>query len=455
MRYLAVDIGASSGKILSGTVRDGVLSTEVIHRFPNELKKGEYLVWDLDTLFSEIVKGLAKAGEADFISIDTWGVDFVLLDKTDTVIGETVSYRDDRTAHLSYYPDQTELYRRTGIQFQRFNTIYQLLYLKENHPDELERAASLLFIPDYLNYLLTGIKAAEYTFASTSNLISAETGSWDYELIRELGLPVSLFTEIRRPGEVLGSLRPEIEKKLGYKAKVLLAPSHDTASAVVGAPLDKDSLFLSSGTWSLLGAVIDHPITCDDACRANFTNEGSADGHSIRFLKNIMGTWMLQCLKKESLCSFDELESLAKETVPPGIVDPGEERFLSPVSMMAAIDTALEEGGFRRCNSNGEYAAVIYHSLASAYRDTVRFISELTGRSFAHIAIVGGGSKDKYLCQLTADYTGLTVTAGPAEGTAIGNILFQMISSGDISIEEKNDILRRTAAPVTYQRSKS
>lgn len=456
MRYLAVDIGASSGKIIAGTLESGVLHSEVVHRFPNELiRKGDYLVWDIDALFSGIVEGLSKAGRADFVSIDTWGVDFVLLDKDGQIIGDTVSYRDERTSRLSSYPDQSMLYARTGIQMQRFNTVYQLLYLKENHPDYLERAASLLFIPDYLNYLLTGIKAAEYTFASTSNLLSAGSGSWDYELIRTLGLPLHLFTDIRKPGELLGVLKPEIAKRIGYEAKVLLAPSHDTASAVVGAPLGKESLFLSSGTWSLLGAVIDHPITSAEACRANFTNEGAADGSSIRFLRNIMGTWMLQCLKKESGCSFDELEKLAMRTVPPGLVDPGESRFLAPVSMRKAVDEALAEKGCRACCNAGEYAAVIYHSLAAAYRDAAAFISHITGRSFRHIAIVGGGSRDEYLCQLTADYTDLAVTAGPAEGTAIGNILFQMISSGEIAVEDKNDILRRSVPLVTYQRRRT
>ena len=454
MRYLAVDIGASSGKIIAGELKDGTLKSEVVHRFPNEIKeKGGYLVWDLSSLYSAIIEGLTLAKKADYISIDTWGVDFVLLDKDDKIIGDAVSYRDSRTSRLSTYPSHEELYKRTGIQFQRFNTIYQLLYLKEKHPEELEKACSLLFIPDYLNFLLTGVKTQEYTFATTSNLVNAESGTWDYDLIKELGLPLHLFTPLRKSGEVLGRLLPSINEKIGYSATVLLAPSHDTASAVVGAPLSEKSLFLSSGTWSLLGAVVNRPLTTNEALEANFTNEGAADGSSIRFLRNIMGTWMLQCLKRESGLSFDELEDRAKRSSFPALVDPASSEFLSPISMKEAIDTALEKKGHKRCKDDGEYAAVIYNSLAAAYRDAAFLISKLTGKTYDHIAIVGGGCKDDYLCSLTASYTNMDVTAGPSEGTAVGNLLSQMLSTGELSIDEKNDTIKRSFELVKYQRS--
>lgn len=448
MVYLAVDIGASSGKILKGYLSgDGALTLETIHRFANGCRPDEdgTLVWDLEALYLEIVEGLKKAGSADYIAIDTWGVDFVLLDKNGRIIGKSVSYRDSRTERLRLWPDQEELYRRTGIQKQKFNTVYQLLSLKENHPDYLDSASALLFIPDYLAFRLTGCIQQEYTFATTTNLLDPWKRSWDYELIESLKLPSRLFMKPSKPGMVVGKLRKEVIDAIGYSPTLLLAPSHDSASAVVGAPLESDGIYLSSGTWSIMGSVENSPVVNEKAMRANLSNEGGVD-NTIRLIKNIMGTWILQRLRSESGLTFDELEREARKARLIGTFDATDERFLSHSSMTDEIKDALGVA----LASYGELASSVYHSLALTYRKTIAELEEITGRAFSSIAIVGGGSKDDFLNSLTRDYTGLTVTAGPDEGTAIGNLLYQMIATGEINNTEKNDILRKSVRIATY-----
>ena len=449
MVYLAVDIGASSGKIVKGMLgNDGSISLETVHRFPNGAHPDNdgTLVWNLEMLFKEILQGLRKAGNADYVSIDTWGVDFVLLDASGRMIGQAVSYRDDRTNRLKAWPDQYELYHRTGIQKQKFNTVYQLLSLKEEHPEYLEEAEHLLFIPDYLSYRLTGCMKMEYTFASTSNLLNPWTRSWDYDLIGKLGLPKKLFKELSQPGTSLGKLKDDVAGYIGYAPELLLAPSHDSASAVIGAPLDEDGIFLSSGTWSIMGSVEDEPVVNDKSMAANLSNEGGADG-TVRFLKNIMGTWILQKLAEELDATFDELESEAKSAELLGTFDAADSRFLAPQSMVKAIEDALGCTSMTR----GELAASAYHSLALAYKKTVAELEEITGRTFRSIAIVGGGAKDDFLDSLAARYTGLDVTAGPSEGTAIGNLIYQMIATGEIDIAEKNKILRKSVRIDSYK----
>ena len=449
MEYLAVDIGASSGKLVKGRLEAGKLAMRVAHRFPNNLVKAEdgTLVWDLDALFGEILAGLEKAGPVDFVGIDTWGVDFVLLDSSGCKVSRTVSYRDSRTERLKEWPDQGMLYKRTGIQFQRFNTIYQLLSLKEEHPDELERAEDLLFIPDYLSWRLTGVKTQEYTFASTSNLLDPAKRDWDRELIAELGLPDRLFKQLSKPGTLVGKVKPEIAERIGYEPAVLLSPSHDSASAVIGAPVGENSLFLSSGTWSVLGALVDTPVLTEDGMKANLSNEGGTDG-TIRLIKNLMGSWMLQSLRRELGGTFDEIEQEAKAHLPVALVDVTDDRFLSPASMAKEIEDAIGKEGLSR----GELASVVYYSLAEGYKKAVEEMSAMTGRAFDHLAIVGGGSKDQYLDQLTAMRTGLTVTAGPDEGTALGNLLYQMISTGELDAEDKNEVLKASVDIVAYRR---
>ena len=331
MTYLAMDIGASSGKLVKGSLEDGRIVTQVVHRFENRQRIiGGHLCWDIEMLYHEMVAGLRKAGRADYITIDTWAVDYVLLDADDRLLTPAVAYRDGRTDTVTCPVSREELYRRTGIQHQKFNTVYQLLAQKAEDPDMLEKAHSLLFIPDYLAFRLTGVKVQEYTNASTSGLLKAGTGEWDRDLIDELGLPQRLFGDLSMPGTVLGPVREDI----GYDATFILAPTHDTASAVLASPLGATSLFLSSGTWSLLGCISDRAYTDDGARMANLTNEGADDGR-IRLLKNIMGTWMLQSIRREAGddVTFDDMVASAKESPLAGLVDPMDDRFLAPRSM--------------------------------------------------------------------------------------------------------------------------
>lgn len=438
---LAVDIGASSGRLILGTVENGKIITEEIHRFKNGIEKqGEHFCWDIAHLFDEIIIGMKKCGDAgkipDTIGIDTWAVDFVLVDKNGDVVGQTVAYRDDRTKgmdeHLANYISEEELYARTGIQKQLFNTIYQLLYLKENHPDQLNEAESMLLIPDYLNFRLCGEKFAEYTNATTTQLVSPVTRNWDFDLINRIGFPEHLFKDIRVPGTVIGQLTEEIAEKVGYNCSVLLPATHDTGSAVVAVPSDSnDTLYISSGTWSLMGTENEASDCTEQSRLANFTNEGGYL-YRYRFLKNIMGLWMIQSVKKElhDRFSFDDLcEAAAKSTIA-STVDCQDGRFLKPDSMMKEVVEACRESGQEVPQNPGDVAAVIYNSLARCYAETAALLEELTGKKFSAINIVGGGSGDPYLNKLTAIYSGRDVLAGPKEATALGNLIVQFITLG-------------------------
>ncbi len=438
---LAVDIGASSGRLILGTVENGKIITEEIHRFKNGIEKqGEHFCWDIGHLFDEIIVGMKKCGDVgkipDTVGIDTWAVDFVLVDKDGNTVGQTVAYRDDRTKgmdeQLSKYISEEELYARTGIQKQLFNTIYQLLYLKENHPEQLEAADSMLLIPDYLNFRLCGEKFAEYTNATTTQLVSPVTRNWDFDLINRLGFPERLFKDIRVPGTVIGELSAEIAERVGYNCSVVLPATHDTGSAVVAVPGDSnDVLYISSGTWSLMGTENEASDCTEQSRLANFTNEGGYL-YRYRFLKNIMGLWMIQSVKKElhDKFSFDDLcEAAAKSTIA-STVDCQDDRFLKPDSMMKEVVEACRESGQEVPQNPGDAAAVIYNSLARCYAETAALLEELTGKKFGAINIVGGGSGDPYLNRLTAIYSGRDVLAGPKEATALGNLIVQFITLG-------------------------
>ncbi len=438
------------------------MKCSVIHRFPNGYTaKDGHLVWDVDKLFMEILAGLKKAHEIGVrpktIAIDTWGCDYVLLDGDGRRIGEAVAYRDNRTDHVPCPVSRQEIYRHTGIQHLSFNTIYQLLALKKERPEDLEKAQHLLMIPDYLAWRLTGVMHQEYTNATTTSLVDAMLRCWDLGLIARLGLPGRLFKPLVMPGACYGPLSGEVERVTGMHTTLVAAPTHDTASAVLGSPLREGSAFLSSGTWSLLGAVIDSPIVNDEAMKENFTNEGGYRG-TIRLLRNLMGTWMLQNLKKEcnENLSFPQLAEKAKEEGDfPSVVDIEDERFLAPRSMTEEVKAACRESGQKVPATTGETASCIYHSLALGYQKAISRLERITEKRYRHLAIVGGGSKDAYLCQLTADKTGLEVTAGPDEGTAYGNLLCQMMESGEIKDrEEASSILRNSIDVKIYRRNK-
>lgn len=451
--YLAVDIGASSGRHVLGWMEDGKLFTEEIYRFPNGAypnATGE-LCWDVDALFGNIKAGIKAAvasGRApNYLGIDTWGVDFVLVDALGNRVSDAVCYRSHRTDGMDEVLEQTltahQLYARTGIQKQIFNTIYQLLALKEQHPEQLRRASAMLLLPDYFHYLLTGVMATEYTNATTTGLVTPATSSWDYLLIDKLGLPMQIFQMIIPAGSILGPIRGELADELGCYPMIVLPATHDTGSAVLAVPASEEgAVYLSSGTWSLMGIERKEATLSAVSEYYNFTNEGGYAGR-YRFLRNIMGLWMIQSLKKECGYSFDQIMQEASAHLDtPYRVNVNDDVFLSPASMTEALRSKLPYGNV----SLGELFAVVYLSLAECYRETVKQIRELTGAEMTAIHIIGGGSKDELLNRLTAELSELPVIAGPTEATAMGNLLAQMMGTGLIrgGVQEARIILRKS-----------
>jgi len=441
--YLAIDIGASSGRHILGWLDGGIIRLEEIHRFPNApMKRDGGLYWDVDALRSEIVAGLKKCGVAGKVpvsmGIDTWGVDFVLLDKEGNVLGGAAAYRDDRTAGMDAEVfkcvPEDELYRRTGIQRQIFNTIFQLMAVKRKTPELLERAERLFLMPDYLHYLLGGGRPGnEYTIASTTGLLGAASKTWDYEIIERCGFPKHIFQEIDVPGIpsriVTGNFTDAVEREVGFDCAVPVPPSHDTASAFLAVPAEDDaSVYISSGTWSLAGVERPEPVTTEAARLAGFTNEGGYGGR-YRFLKNIMGLWMVQEVRREigGNVDFERLAGMAEASGYRGTVDVTDESFLAPKSMTEAVRRKCREAGHAKPENAQDVLKCIYASLAHAYAKTVKDLERLTGTRYKRVNIIGGGSRDKFLNRLTAEACGLPVHAGPTEGTALGNIVSQMI----------------------------
>lgn len=442
--YLAVDIGASSGRHILGRLENGKIVTEEIYRFENYFEnRNGMLCWDTERLFREILHGMRLCKTLRkipvSIGIDTWGVDYVLLDRHGGKLSEAAAYRDRRTEGMERKVfekiSNTELYRRTGIQQLDFNTIYQLMYEKEKRPELLEDASAMLMLPDYFHYLLTGIMAAEYTNATTTQLVNADKKTWDWELIRRLGLPEKLFQTVVGPGTILGRLKKEIADKAGFSCSVCVPAAHDTASAVAAVPSEKeDILYISSGTWSLMGTVLKKADCGDESRKANFTNEGGCGG-TIRYLKNIMGLWIIQCLKRElgDKYSFSQLCEMAEAERITSLVDCNDESFIAPESVMESVAAFCADTGQTVPQTPGQYARVIYRSLACCYKNTAEEIERLTGKKYSCIYIVGGGSEADYLNRLTAEMTQKTVIAGPKEATAIGNLMIQMTADGCFS----------------------
>lgn len=436
--YLAVDIGASSGRHILASMKDGKMQLEEVYRFPNGMDNvNGTLCWDVDRLFTEIKNGLKKCKELGKIpvsmGIDTWAVDYVLLDKNDEILGETAGYRDSRTTGMDEKVYETipldKLYARTGIQKQIFNTIYQLMAVREQHPEYMEQAETMLMIPDYFQFLLTGVKKQEYTNATSTQLIDPKTNDWDYELIEMLGYNRKVFQSVSMPGTVVGNFTKEIQEEIGFDCEVVLPATHDTGSAVLAVPTNDDNaIYISSGTWSLMGIERKEADCSAEAMKANFTNEGGYD-YRFRFLKNIMGLWMIQSVKKEfeEDLSFAEICSRASKETIESIVDCNADCFFAPESMIQAVKTYCADTEQQVPETVGEIAAVVYNSLAKCYGDTVKEIEEITGNTYDTIYVVGGGANAGYLNELTAKYTGKNVSAGPTEATAIGNIAAQML----------------------------
>ena len=425
--YLAIDIGASSGRHIVGWQEDGEIRTKEVYRFPNGVhEENGHLVWDVKALVESVKQGIAAAKaefpEIESLSIDTWGVDYVLL-KGEEEVYPVYAYRDSRTdAVIPMVHEKmrsSELYRHTGCQFQPFNSIYQLYDDKLN--GRLEGVADLLMMPEYLLWKLCGVKVREYTNATTMGMVNAQTGEFDMEIVDALGYPRHLFPKLSQPGTVLGMLRPEIAEAVGGNCKVVLCATHDTGSAVEGIPMDGNHPYISSGTWSLLGVKTPKPITDAGSEKANYSNEGGV-GYN-RYQKNIMGMWLVNELQRE-LCpemKFPEIVKLAEESTCEKIVDANAPEFLAPKSMKTAFDTAT--GGL---NSIGDYFRCAYRSLALSYKQAIEELESNTGAKYEKLYIVGGGAKNGFLNRLTEEATGKEVIALPIEATALGNLKIQM-----------------------------
>ncbi|MCI8516781.1 MAG: rhamnulokinase [Hungatella sp.] len=442
--FLAVDIGASSGRHILGKAEGGRMTLEEIYRFPNGMKSVDgQLCWDMEELWGHVIAGMKECARLGKIpvsmGIDTWAVDYVLLDAEDRVVGDTVGYRDGRTRgmeeEVSRLIPPAELYGRTGIQRQSFNTIYQFMAVKMQHPEYLEQAETMVMIPDYFHFRLTGRKCQEYTNATTTQLVDPVTKTWDYDLIRTLGYPERWFGPLSMPGTVVGELSEAVAEEVGFSCQVVLPGTHDTASAVAAVPSnEEDVLYISSGTWSLMGT--ERPqADCSDLSREhNFTNEGGYD-YRFRYLKNIMGLWMIQSVKKELAqagedYSFARLCEMAEKEEISSLVDCNDDCFLAPDSMSEAVKGFCERSGQPVPRMPAQLAAVIYRSLADCYRKTKEELEQITGKTYGQIHVVGGGANADFLNQLTADAAGCPVCAGPTEATAIGNLAAQMIRAG-------------------------
>lgn len=469
LKMLAFDLGASSGRAILGVFDGKKLTLEEIHRFSNDpVEVRGSLHWDILRLFHEIKQGILKCvngGHRDIASmaIDTWGVDFGLLDRKGNLLGNPFHYRDSNTDGMmeevfKIIPEK-ELYAKTGIQLMKINTIFRLFSMKFHDLPIFKEADTMLPTPDLLNYFLTGVKASEYSIASTTQLLDPKTSEWSWELIKKIGLPTGVFPKIVPPGHILGRLSPEIARELGIdEIPVVSAASHDTQSAVVSVPAENgDFVYISCGTWSLMGIETDRPIINDKSREMAFTNEGGVDG-KITFLKNIMGLWLIQECRRQweregDRVGFAELEAAAGSVKPfMSFINPDDEMFISPGDMPGRIREYCRKTSQPVPSGKGEVIRCIYQSLAMKYRMTVEYLEEILGRPVQAIHMVGGGIRDKTLCRLTADATGKKVAAGPVEATSIGNLMVQAMALGRIKdLKDIRDVVRSSFPVTVYE----
>lgn len=459
--YLAVDIGASSGRHILGWVQNGKIQLQEVYRFENGMhRQGKNLCWDIDALEENVLNGLrackAQGMVPASVGIDTWAVDFVLLDAQGKRLDSAVAYRDARGPRMQpqvekLVPPQT-LYAHTGIQRQGFNSIYQLAAVQQETPEQWENARQFLMIPDYLHYRLCGCAANEYTNATSTSLVNANDKTWDHWLLQTLGYPAALFSPLRQAGETLGEFTPAVGQAAGFTSRVVLPPTHDTASAFLAAPAGEEgSVIISSGTWSLLGIEKSAPELSEQGRLCNFTNEGGYQ-YRFRYLKNIMGLWMIQSIRKElgGQYSYAQLEEQARQAQSfTSVVDVNDAAFLAPESMLQAVRNQCEKTGQAVPATLGESVQCVYKSLAACYAKTIAELQSITGKTVKKIHIVGGGSKDTYLNQLTANATGLPVAAGPTEATALGNLLAQFIAGEEFTTLEEARAAIRESFPIT------
>ncbi|MCL2111214.1 MAG: rhamnulokinase [Clostridiales bacterium] len=457
-RALAIDLGASSGRVTLAAFNDGRISLDEAHRFANDpVRVNGTFYWDILRILHEAKTGIAKAaanGGFDSIGIDTWGVDFALIDGHGRMVDMPVHYRDGRTdgwASLFDRISKEELYEITGIQNMQINTIYQLDYLLRHRPEDLESAKALLMTPDLLNYFLTGEMHSEYTIASTSQMLDAKARAWSKPLLERLGLDSEIFKDVVMPGTCCGTLRSGIQEETRAEAaSVYCVASHDTAAAVMAIPEPEqdDYMYISSGTWSLIGTELAEPLMSEKARECNFTNEGGAGGR-IRFLKNVMGSFLLQESRKQwalegKVYSFAELDAMCEAASPIGsYIDVDDPLFIKDGDMPARIVAYCEKTGQRAPQTEGELVRVIYESLALKYRNATEEAADCTGKKFRAMHIIGGGAQSEALCRMTASATGLPVYAGPVEATTIGNAAVQWIASGAIgSVKEARQVVK-------------
>lgn len=469
-KFLAFDFGAESGRALLGVIENDKLRLEEIHRFPNTpVRTLGNLHWDVLKLFDEIKQGLRLAlqetgGELDGVGVDTWGVDFGLLGEDGELLGNPFHYRDERTNGMMEETfkvvPREEVFGRTGIQFMQLNSLYQLVAMVKNGSTALKCASTLLFMPDLFNYWLTGRKVSEFSIASTSQFYDPRKGGWAVEMLQKLGIPTHILPEIVQPGTTIGPLAESLVSELGGGRGVdVIAPAtHDTGSAVAAVPATGEGhAYISSGTWSLMGVELKEPLINEQALAINFTNEGGAEG-TFRFLRNIMGLWLVQECRRTWLAAGDDVSyaDLAKMAEQSegfvSVVDPDAPVFLMPGDMPQRIREYCRDTGQPVPGTKGEVVRCALDSLALRYRATVEKLDEMLGRRHDPIHIVGGGTQNKLLCQLAADATGRTVIAGPIEATAIGNVLVQAMGKGYVaSLDEARSIVRNSFEMITYE----
>lgn len=463
MRHvLAFDYGASSGRAVLGSFDGERLQLKEIHRFSNDpVLVGDSLHWDILRLYHELKQGLLKGnqdvqGNISGMGIDTWGVDFGLLDKTDTLLSNPFHYRDARTEGMIdealKVVSRNRIYQDTGIAFQQFNTIYQLLSMARSKSTALEKAETLLFIPDLLAFFLTGNKSCEFTIASTSQMLLAGRGTWAYDLLNELGIPVEILPEIIDAGSFAGTLQKSVQEELGLRGfPVIAVASHDTGSAVIAAPIDNaDDAYISSGTWSLLGTECEKPVISETTLNLNYTNEGGIN-RTIRLLKNIMGLWVYQecrrAWKKEGISvSFDEMDALAEAAKPfQAFIDVDDQSFYSPGNMPQKVIAFCEKTGQKAPSDMGSIIRLVMEGLALKYRSAVEGLEAITGRKVPTLHIVGGGCKNTMLSQYTANLLKRPVTAGPVEATAVGNVMSQLIALKEVEdLQQAREVVKRS-----------
>jgi rhamnulokinase len=469
-KVLAFDIGASNGRAVVGAFDGQKISLTEKHRFANEpVYLNGTLYWDTLRQFHEIKQGILKCFKSekpDSVGIDTFGVDFGLIDAQGNLLENPIHYRDIRTRGmveetLKLIP-QKEFYSITGIQFMEPNTVFQLFSLARKRPEQLARVKSFLMMPDMFNYFLTGQQHTEYTIASTTQMLSADSRNWAFDIIKRLNLPVEIFRDIVNPGKTVGSISGSVCKELGIEpVPVIAVASHDTASAVVSVPVQsKDFAYISCGTWSLLGTEIEEPVINDRSFACNFTNEGGYD-NKIRYLKNIVGLWLIQEVRRQLLrngsdLSFSDLEQAAtKSEAFKCFIDPDAPEFMRPGDIIGSIRAFCELSGQFVPQTVGEIVRCIYESLSFKYRFTFGILEEMTGKHFDSINIVGGGANDKFLSNATAGACARAVSVGPAEATILGNIMVQLIESGEIaSLAQARQVIAESYKQERYEPSR-